>query len=78
MLPDLRWWRPGWACKRFGLEYPEDVVGPNSVLRCHESDTDYGAELVWKASGEAVGHTYDDMESVDYSVEGKYLIVGKG
>ena len=80
MLPDLHWWRGGWPCKNFGPTTEAGKITDNSIMKCHDPETNnYRPDITWKVTGEAIDHYYDDMERIEkYTIKGKYLIIGMG
>lgn len=79
MLPDLRWRRPGWPCHDFRPSTINGKVTGESIIQCFDNDDEYRPGITWKETGESIDHSYDSMERIEkYSVEGKYLIIGKG
>ena len=78
MLPDIHWWRPGWPCKDFRPSSASGELTSDTILRCHDEYDKYRPELAWRISGEAVEHDFDDLEAIDFSIEGRYLVAWKG
>ena len=79
MLPDLAWWRPGWPCQDFRPNTIAGKISANSVIQCFDQNYDYRPDITWKITGESIDHNYGAMDRIEkYTVEGKYLIVGKG
>ena len=79
MLPDLRWWRPGWPCNDFRPSTTDGKITGDSVIQCFDTNEKYRPDISWKATGEPIDHSFDAMERVEkYSVESNYLVIGKG
>lgn len=80
-MPDLRWWRWGHLCEDFGPEIQDSKVVEGSIFRCrspHNGGEWFDNEWRWSLDGTNLGEQTDDMQLVDYSLEGRHLILHKG
>ena len=79
-MPDLKWWRWGVLCTNFGPTIIEGMVDPSSHFKCQgpEKHEWWDKENVWDINGVNLGRMTEDMEKINFSVEGKYLVPYKG
>lgn len=80
LLPDLHWWKPGYACRRFGPDMVQGRIAADAIIRCHDDDLPprIAAESRWALDGENLGEMTDDIPTPRFRVEGGQLVIGRG
>lgn len=80
LMPDVHWWHWGGLCSSFGPDASNGKLLANGVIRCRDDiRPDWlSKEWRWTYDGKSLGKYTDDMERVKFTIEGRYLIAGKG
>ena len=79
-LPDLRWWRPIYACENFGPVYRDGLVDESKPLECHDlkMPSEWWAEQWrWNTEGKNLLGMVDDMPRAEGTIHGKYFVIGE-
>lgn len=81
LMPDRHWWHWGGLCSSFGPDALNGKLLANGEIRCRDviyPDGSSSPEWRWTYDGKNLGRYTDDMERVKFTIEGRYLIAGKG
>lgn len=76
-MPDLRWVRPMFECKKFGPTEINGNIDETKPITCHDDDvSDYWRkEWRWTIDGKNMGNMVEDMDSISGSIEGDFFVV---
>lgn len=77
-LPYVHWWNWGHPCTHFAPTLMDGKVTRESIFLCHDAALPEDiARLQWRATGEAIGHTHDAMQSYPWVLQGGGLQIGR-
>lgn len=79
LMPDLKWGRRGASCNNFNPTLKGVKVVENSHFRCQSNEESewWRKENRWDLTGKNLGQMTEDISTIQYSLEGKYLVPRK-